>query len=264
MKNDRREEKGFEAYIEKEFMNSENDITEIDLSTDKSSFRTYMASAFAFVMILIVFGVTGTYAYYTMEVENKFNTTSASANIDCFDVNLSSSGTYSLGAYNYPITDDFATSDNHLTPLTVIVQNTCSSGAAISYKLYLTTLPTNNANVPDSAMKINVSKTSTDSSASLTGISRKMINTLTPVLKGDGSNNIYNVLHEAIVQKETSDENAASIVDGNYYEVLSGSVKPNIKDTYSFTFWVDYDEGTLNNNDTEGRNFKALISAIIN
>lgn len=218
---------------------------------EKKAFRVAFAYALVFALVLIVFGVTGTYAYYNVTISGTSGTTSISANTPCFNVTLSDTGAYNL-KYNYPITDTFATSGSNITPLTVTVKNSCSSGNAIPYKLYLTTLPVANTNIPNSAMKINVKKGTTQV------IPTKKISELTTETAN------VDTIKKAIQAKGTS---AAGLVNGLYYSITSGSVSPSGTDTYSFIMWIDYNEGgtgTTNNNSTAGKKFSAIVSAIIN
>lgn len=234
--------------------NQSEELTLSEEIKDKYSFGTYIAYAIVFVMVLIVFGVTGTYAYYTMKVENKFSTTTTTATANCFKVSVNSSTTNVLGKYNYPVTDDFAINQNKLTPFTINIINSCTSAEtseAINYKLYLTTLPEATSNMPDKAMKIYVKKgTSVVKNTTIIGNLAKIT-----------SGNAYDVLKKSVQDKGTT---AAKLVNGTYYEILSGSVGAGVTDSYSIFFWIDYKEGGLGNNSTQNKTFEALVSAIIN
>ena len=244
--NNNREENGFEAYIEREFIEN---TEEFELPKErKKSFRIAFTYALVFVLVLIVIGITGTYAYYNVDIQNTSSTTSINSSTACFDVQLSDSGTYTLN-YNYPITDDFAISNSNITPLTVTVQNKCTTGGAIPYKLYLTTYPDGgtNGHMNNTRVNMQVSKDSTP----LEGFNKVTIQSKTL------DSNVPDTLKNAIGAKS----GATDLKDGKYILVSSGSLAASAKDTYSFKFWINY--GSNSETNVSG-NFKALVSAIIN
>ena len=286
-------ENGFEAYIENEFQEEVPYEFPEDLKAEKHSMRIYFMYAFVFTMVLIVFGVTGTYAYYVMQISSESSSTTAiTATAECFDVTLSDTdgavssdehSTLSLGDYNYPITDEFAVGNGNekqanITPMTVTVKNNCTTGTTnVPYKLILSTFKSStdgdsNTMIDDSKMKVKITKKEdSGTETTLSNEDKKKISELTELTQeGNGNINLKEQLEEAIRSKSSS----SNLTLNKSYVIDNGTVGPGKTNTYKIYVWVDYYEGCtadeVNSNgsncngSTAGKSFKALVSAIIN
>ena len=284
-------ENGFEAYIENEFQEEIPYEFPEDLKAEKHSMRIYFMYAFVFTMVLIVFGVTGTYAYYVMQISSESSSTTAiTATAECFDVILSDTdgavssdehSTLSLGQYNYPITDEFAVGNGtgtqaNITPMTVTVTNNCTTGTTnVPYKLILSTFKNGDNNtISDDKMKIKITKQEDGGSESaLSGKDKIKVNAIGEFTQSEGGNiNLKEQLEQAINTKS----NNAGLTLNKSYLIDTGTVGPGKTNTYKIYVWVDYYEGcdpntataadtsSGCNGSTAGKSFKALVSAIIN
>ncbi len=283
-------ENGFEAYIENEFQEEVPYELLEDLKAEKHSMRMYFMYAFVFTMVLIVFGVTGTYAYYVMQISSESSSTTAiTATAECFDVTLSDTdgavssdehSTLSLGDYNYPITDEFAVGNGNekqanITPMIVKVKNNCTTGTTnVPYKLILSTFKNGDNNtISDDKMKIKITKQEDSGSESaLSGKDKIKVNAIGEFTQSEGGNiNLKGQLEQAINTKSNSD----GLTLNKSYLIDDSTVGPNKTNTYKIYVWVDYYEGCDSNtsttdtnascnNSTAGKSFKALVSAIIN
>ncbi len=218
---------------------------------EKKTFRVAFAYALVFVLVLIVFGVTGTYAYYNVTTTGSISATSVSSSTPCFSVTLSDSGAYSL-KYNYPITDTFATNGNNITPMTITVKNSCTSGDAIPYKLYLTTYPdSGNTSAMDNArVKMQVTRSLAGATAAaISGFDKVTVKSKT------AETTVTDALKNSVGAK------ASDLKTGKYILIDSNTVAANKSNTYNFKFWIDY--GTTSETQIKGT-FKAVASAVIN
>lgn len=242
--NNNREENGFEAYIEREFIEN---TEEFELPKErKKSFRIAFAYALVFVLVLIVIGITGTYAYYNVDIQNTSSTTSINSSTACFNVKLSDSGPYTLN-YNYPITDDFAKEEGKITPMTITITNNCNDNVAIPYKLYLTTYPDGGQNnhMDNSRVSMQVKK------------GNDVISSFNPIKLSatSAANDISDVLKNSVNARENT------LKEGKYILIDSDTVSHGAPKTYSFKFWINYGS---NKEESVSGDFKALVSAIIN
>ena len=282
-------ENGFEAYIENEFQEEVPSELPEDLKAEKHSMRMYFMYAFVFTMVLIVFGVTGTYAYYVMQISSESSSTTAiTATAECFNVTLSdtdgavssgSSSTLSLGNYNYPITDDFAVGNDNgqngnLTPMTVTVTNNCATGTTnVPYKLILSTFKNGDNNtISDDKMKIKVTKQGNDGQEQvLDNENKKKISGLTEFAQEKNGNINFKEQLTAEINKKIGSN---GLTLNKSYVIDDGTVGPGKTNTYKIYVWVDYYEGceanvvdsagSNCNGSTQGKDFKALVSTIIN
>ncbi len=286
-------ENGFEAYIENEFQEEVPSNESEELNGQKNNMLGYFGYALVFTMILIVFGITSTYAYFTLQISSESSSTTAiTAKTECFDVTLiagdgevssGNSSTLTLGNYNYPITDAFATTDGKLTPMTIKVTNNCvasdTNKTAIPYKLFLSTFTKTAGGaqvkdiIPDSKMKIRVMKQ--DAELIKTGL---ISNLSTFDAVASGNTNLGNVLNTAISNQGTT---VGLTLSKNYIIDDKETIAPGATKTYKIYVWVDYYEGCANKEahdadlakdktqrqcagTTADKEFKAIVSAIIN
>ncbi len=263
--NNNQNENGFEAYIEKEFQEEVPSELPDDLK-EKYSMKAYLFSAFVFVAVLIVLGVTSTYAYYASSLtSDSASQTTITATSECFDVVLNGtteagsdtvSSTLSLGDYNYPIIDDFAV--QNLTPMTVSVTNRCQTGnTAVPYKLIFTTFNDTNL-IPDEKIKVKITRQqNVEEEESL--YDKVMLNTVPTFANEENS---------TIDLKSKLAEKVASLgTPAQYYTLDSATISANTTNTYKIYVWIDYLEGCQDascNGSTAGKTFKALVSAVIN
>lgn len=208
---------------------------------EKKTFRVAFAYALVFVLVLIVFGVTGTYAYYNVTISGTSGTTSISANTPCFNVELKDTSQLSLGQYNYPITDAFATTNGKLTPTTITVQNKCASGDAIKYSLYLTS----NGTIPETKLKARV----------LSGTTVLWDNVSLNSKESLSSTNIPSTLKNAVKSR------ASDLENGTYRLIEQSTIAANTTKTYNFYVWINY---TATLSEVNGKTFKSLVTAVIN
>lgn len=288
-------ENGFEAYIENEFQEEVPSNESEELNGQKNNMLGYFGYAFVFTMILIVFGITSTYAYFTLQISSESSSTTAiTAKTECFDVTLiagdgevsaGNSSTLTLGDYNYPITDVFAVGDGdkqaaHITPMTIKVTNNCvasdTNKTAIPYKLFLSTFTKDNASavqtkdiIPDSKMKIRVMRQL--NGAAETELKAPVLISLLPQSDAatSGNTNLGDILNKAISDQGTT---AGLTLSKNYVIDGDQTIAPGATNTYKIYAWVDYYEGCAKENattdgcngSTAGKDFKAIVSAIIN
>ena len=228
------------------------------MEENKTKKESYFVYAILFVVILVLVGITVTYAFFQVETNYSNTLGSVNATMECINISYSESNTINLD-YNYPITDSYALSN--VTPVTVQVKNNCTNNtAAVNYTLALTSLSNSTGYIADSKIRINA-KRKLGSASETTLVSTKYLNSLTKLTSG----NAYTYL----TQDLSSRASVKSYANKTSYTIDSGTIANGVTNTYKVYLWVDYYEGDtthtgLNDNSTEGQNFAAAISLVVN
>lgn len=231
---------------------------------NKEKTESYLVYAILFVTILVLVGITITYAFFQVETTHSSTMGGVNASMECINISYSETGTYTEDStinlnYNYPISDDYAL--NNVTPVTVQVKNNCTNNTtAVNYTLALTSLSNSTGYITDNKIRINA-KRKLGSSSETTLVSTNYLSNLTKLTTG----NAYTYL----TQDLDSRPSVSSYANRASYTIDSGSIANGVTNTYKVYLWVDYYEGDtthtgLNDNSTEGQNFAAAISLVVN
>lgn len=239
----------------------------MEQSEQRENKVNYLLYAIVFVAILILATIAVTYAYFKFNVEHDTTLVNVSSSIECINLSLSDSGT-SIGlSHKYPITDELATTDTGITPVTVTVTNNCSESKY--YTLSLSTIGLTSSltdYIEDNKIRYQVLKNdsiykSPDylSNLGLVGTTNKAYTDLTG----------------------TDGELATKYPDYTVKQIYAiedtVSIGANSSNKYNIYLWVDYYEGdsamyTDENAEhdetydgtTEGKKFAAAISLSLN
>lgn len=218
----------------------------------------YIFLAIAFVVGIITAGVAVSYAYFNVSTTYDSSLANVSSKLDCINISYSEANTINLD-YDYPISDTYALAN--VTPVTVTVKNNCSANAAnVNYTLALTTLNNGSNYIQDNKIRTNI-KRKLGTAAETTLKSTDYVSNLTKLTSG----NAYTYLIEDLSTRAGVKDYTNKVS----YIIDSNSVGNGITNTYKVYLWVDYYEGDtthtgLNDNSTQGQNFSAAISLIIN
>lgn len=236
----------------------ENEIQETNNS------KKYVFYAVLLVVCVIFLGITATYAFFKVSVSNDDTLANVNATLDCINVSYSESGVISLND-PYPVSDTYALGK---TPVTVTVTNNCSANVQnVNYTLALTTLRNATGYIEDSKIRTNVKRKLADASET-TIKNTGYLNTLTPLTTG----NAYDFLINDLAKRDAT----KNYPNKTSYVIDSGSVGNGKSNIYKVYLWVDYYEGNAAaysgnltnqasfNNTTEGKEFAAALSLIIN
>ncbi len=221
--------------------------------------KSYIYYIIILVAVLIISAVSVTYAYVSLlnNEDNEANT-SITGKTDCIDIQLDSNGSATGLTYNYPITDDFATTGENVKPITITLTNKCTeimSSDGIDYTVALTTLSKTDANyIPDTDIKIKATSTSGTSDV----ISTSLLSNVTKISNGKST---YNLLNEKFT--DTSSVTNGYTVN-NHYVIGTGKLASSASVTYKVYLWIDYNEGSEDDKATQGENFASVLSAVIN
>ena len=226
---------------------------------EKEKKESYLIYAILFVTILVLVGITVTYAFFQVETSYSASSVgSVNAAMECINISYSETNTIDLD-YNYPISDSYALTN--VTPVTVQVKNNCTNNTtAVNYTLALTSLSNSTGYIADSKIRINA-KRKLGSASETTLVSTKYLSGLTKLTSG----NAYTYL----TQDLDSRSSVSSYANRTSYTIDSGSIANGVTNTYKVYLWVDYYEGDtthtgLNDNTTEGQKFAAAISLVVN
>ncbi len=227
----------------------------------KGNVKSYIYYIIILVVVLIISTVSVAYAYVSLlNNEEKEANASITGKTDCINIQLEPAGSVPGLTYNYPITDDFATTGDKVKPVTITLKNICTeAGKSVDYTVALSTLSstaTASTTIPDSSIKIKAVKN--------TGTDTTIINS--QILSGNGVKKITNAktTYNLLNDKLNADNNAKAYTIRNHYVIESGKLASNSSVTYKVYLWIDYDEGNEDNNATQGKNFASVLSAVIN
>lgn len=224
----------------------------------KNKKDNYLLYAILFVTILILVGITITYAFLQVETTYSSSLGNVNAAMECINISYSESDTIDLD-YNYPITDSYALTN--VTPVTVQVKNNCTNNlTAINYTLALTSLANTSGYIADNKIRVHTKRKLNEADETAL-VSTKYLSDLTKLTSG----NAYTYLTEDL----NSRESVSSYAEKTSYTIDSGTIANGETNTYRVYLWVDYYEGDttqtgLNDNSTEGQNFAAAISLVVN
>lgn len=218
----------------------------------------YIFFAIALVVAVIIIGISGTYAFFSVSTTHTSTLANISSKLDCINISYSEANTINLD-YNYPISDTYALAN--VTPVTVTVKNNCSANAAnVNYTLALTTLNNGSNYIQDNKIRTNI-KRKLGAASETTLKSTNYISSLTRLTSG----NAYTYLTEDLNTRAGVKDYTNKVS----YVIDSNSIANGATNTYKVYLWVDYYEGDtthagLNDNSTQGQNFAAAISLIVN
>ena len=124
---------------------------------EKEKKESYLIYAILFVTILVLVGITVTYAFFQVETSYSASSVgSVNAAMECINISYSETNTIDLD-YNYPISDSYALTN--VTPVTVQVKNNCTNNTtAVNYTLALTSLSNSTGYIADSKIRINAKR----------------------------------------------------------------------------------------------------------
>lgn len=231
---------------------------EQELQEKNQKMGKYIFLAIALVVGIIAAGITTTYAYFKVSTTYDSSLAKVSSKLDCINISYSEANTINLD-YNYPISDTYALAN--VTPVTVTVKNNCTANAAnVNYTLALTTLNNGSNYIQDNKIRTNI-KRKLGTAAETTLKSTNYVSSLTKLTSG----NAYTYLNEDL-KTRTGVKDYTNKVS---YVIDSNSIANGATNTYKVYLWVDYYEGDTthtgkNDNSTQGQNFAAAISLIVN
>lgn len=237
------------------------------MESEKTNKGTYLVYAILFVVILILTGILISYAFFRADTIDNSTTSNVTASADCIDITYSETNTIVNLDYNYPITDTFAL--KNVTPVTVTLTNNCSNNVSgIPYNLLITSLSDSTGYIEDSKIRVNV-KRSINGGTEGELVSSKYLSNLTSLSSG--------TVYDNLITDLNSRSNVSSYTNKTSYIIDSGTISAskNSVNTYKVYLWVDYYEGdsqayngsthdTSYDNTTQGLNFKAAISLVVN
>lgn len=230
----------------------------------ESKISPYLIYAILFVSVLVVIGITATYAYFKITTSYSSTLNSISATADCINISYGEENTMDEEHvvnldYNYPISDTYAL--EKIDPVIVTVKNNCTSNISdVGYSLAITSLANSTGYISDDKIKIHIKRqlgteeeTTFRSTGYLSG--RTMLT----------SGSTYNYLMDDLSNRA----NISSYTNKTSYILDSETIANGETNTYKIYLWVDYHEGDithsgLNDNSTQGQNFAAAISLVVN
>jgi len=222
----------------------------------------YLIYAALFVIILILAGVTITFAYYRSQTSTSTTPTNFAATVDCFDISYNEINIINLD-YNYPITDEYAV--NNITPITVKVTNNCTNNLEnIDYTLALTSLSNDEKYISDDKIRMYVTRKIESEGVYLEA------DYLSDLTHLDSGNAFININNDLDIR-----DGISGYKNRNSYVIDSSNLSNGITIIYNIYLWVDYYEGdkdvyngaehdTSYDNSTEGQQFLAAISLLVN
>ena len=223
-------------------------------SSNVNNKRRNMIYIIIFGILLLSILFSASYAYFSVDTTNTNKLGNIIGNIDCVGVVYSESDTISL-ENNYPVTDEYALAN--YTPVTVTVTNNCS--ASTFYYLTFSSLANNTGYIPDNKINIAADK-KTGNESFYRVINTKFVSYLTEIPSADTLNTVLtNDLNRRNETKNFTNK-TNYVLDADY--LASGVTR-----TYRVYLWVDYYEGDvtetgLNNNTTQGLDYKASIGVV--
>ncbi len=249
-------------------MDNQNDYRK----SDNAKRNKYIVAAVLFVVVIIVIGITATYAYYKISIDTtEYKPTVVTGSTSCMDVQFSDvtpNGSLSL-QYNYPISDEWAVAN--IRAYEVEVTNTCDKDD-INYTLILTSLANfsdyyytdlpehgGGAWVLDDAIRIKVSKTLNNAESVV-----RPVGYLSDIQPLTQESNAYKPLMDSIESEyEQFEEKYPYVIDSDIAPAGGKTIR------YKIYAWVDYYEGDKthsgwHDNRTQDKNFRAAISLIAN
>ncbi len=214
--------------------------------------KSYIYYVAIIVVVLIITIVTFSYAYFDAVDKNNNNATvNIGGKTACIDVEVSGNTINNL-TYNYPITDDFALQNNHVTPIEVTVTNTCTEGDAIDYSIILTALSTGTNYIPDSKIKVKVDKV-IGSTSPENVISTKMLNTMTSLPNGTTKTLLEQKINDLENKKYSSYTKSSYVIE-------AGKVENGKPVKYKTYLWIDSTAETS----IENQKFESIVGVVIN
>lgn len=218
--------------------------------------KSYMFYLIIMISVLIISGLTVSYAYYNVINANANKTSSTvTGKTECVSITLSDNGAVGL-TYNYPISDTYAV--DHVTPVKVTIKNTCPAGQSdIDYSVLLTSLSdsaTSSTYIGDANIKTKINKT-VGSNAATTIKSPGLLTSLTAL---GSTKTTYTLLMQKL--NANTSTNATAFPNKKPYVVDSGKISSNQTIVYDTYLWINYDAA----NTTQNKQFKSIMSVVVN
>ena len=221
--------------------------------------RVWLLAIVTVVLLILVVNVT--YAYFTSTSGTSSSTVVIGGKTDCLDIDFSTNSNEVSLPYNYPVSDDFATSN--ITPVEIEVTNKCTNVQKdIKYTLVLTTLANANDNsIDNSKLRMRILKDESIFKAN------NYLSNL-PVL---GSGNTYELLNKAL----STNNLTKGYTNKNVYIIDESEISSKGTQKYKVYLWIDYYEGDQNaysgqahnssyDNSSRNKEFKGIYSLIVN
>jgi len=233
----------------------------IDNNMKKSSYIMY---AILFVIILVLTGITMTYAYFKVNTNTSSTSSIVSATIDCIDISYSETNIIDLD-YNYPISDEYAI--KNVAPVTVNITNNCENNIAdVNYTITLTSLTNATGYIGDNKMRMYATKKINNKEVEVIK-NKSYISNLTKLTEGS--------TYTRLLEDLNTRENVSPYTNKTSYELYTGSISDKDVHTFEVYLWVDYYEGDAGvyegkehdetyDNTTQNMDFAAAISLIVN
>ena len=231
--------------------------------------KTYIAFAVIFVLALALLGIASSYAYYKLNVEDSNSKTNVKIETDCIDVSFEDQ-TEQVNelSYKYPITDEFALSENGVKPITLKVKNKCTNNTGtVPYVLTLASIHNGESTLEDSKVRYSVKRSK--NSGEDEEIKKANYLNMNESLNHDSQ--AYTLLTGELAN------NHNLIANTTPYIIDTGELENNDEIIYKIYLWVDYYEGdsqmyeegphTHNSeydNSTKNKTFKTISSILIN
>ncbi len=232
--------------------------------------KTYIAFAVIFVLALALLGIASSYAYYKLNVEDSKSKTNVKIETDCIDVSFEDQ-TEQVNelSYKYPITDEFALSENGVKPITLKVKNNCTNNTGtVPYVLTLASIQNGESTLEDSKVRYHVKKQKTGEEEAVL----KTTNYLNKLEKLTEGSQAYTLLTGELAN------NNRLVGNTTPYIIDTGDLGNNDEITYKIYLWVDYYEGDSQmyeagehqhdsekyDNSTKNKTFKTISSILIN
>jgi len=210
-----------------------------------------------FIIIIILMGIALTYAFIKVNTSTS-TLPNITASAECINITYSESTTLGLD-YNYPISDKFAL--ENVKPVTISIINTCTNNIApLKYTLGITSLSNTSGYISDNKIRI-LAKRKKGSELESVVKSTRYLNSLNRLTSG--------VIYDHLMTDLNKRPGVSAFTNKTTYIIDSSTVGNGNINTYKVYLWVDYYEGDtthtgLNDNSTQGQNFAAAISLIVN
>ena len=212
----------------------------------------------AFFVLLLILFIGITYSYFDVGTSFNGNLGNISSSIECINVSLSTEDLIML-ENQHPVTDEYAL--ENYTPVTITVTNHCTSNPKnTAYTLAISSFSDETGYIQDSQIRTKITRNLNNSGEEVIK-NIDYLNTLTGLTTGRVYDNITNYLNKRNDTKDFANKTS--------YIIDSASIGNGQTNIYKVYLWIDYYEGDttqtgLNNNLTQGKSFKSLISLISN
>lgn len=225
---------------------------------NKTKESNYFIYAILFVVILILIGISITYAFFDVTTSKPENIGGITAQTECLNISYNETDKIDLD-YNYPVSDEYAL--KNIKPVIVTVKNNCTNNVEdLTYTLAITSLSNSTGFISDDKIRVNIKKTAANESET-TLKDTDYLSNLTALTAGKAYTYLNNDLN--------SRASTSAYTNRSSYIIDNVNIANGITNTYKVYLWVDYYEGDTthtgkNDNTTQGLNFSAAISLVVN